>query len=56
MNCESCIYYVYDEEYDYFSCEQDLDEDEMMKFVKGMFRECPYYRCNDDYRIVRHQM
>ena len=27
--CESCVWYSYDEEYDDFVCEMDLDEDEM---------------------------
>ena len=30
--CESCVYYSYDEEYDDYICEMDLDEDEMVRF------------------------
>lgn len=55
-NCESCMYYQYDEEFEYYTCEQDLDEDEMVKFVRGNYSECPYYRFGDDYTIVRKQM
>ena len=31
--CESCVWYSYDEEYDDFVCEMDLDEDEMARFL-----------------------
>ena len=50
------MYYQYDEEFEYYTCEQDLDEDEMYKFVRGNYTECPYYRFGDDYTIVRKQM
>ena len=33
-----------------------LDEDEMVRFVQGDFRECPYYQVGDEYRVVRKQM
>ena len=41
-NCESCVNYVYD--------------DEMVKFLTGSFDNCPYYRLDDEYAVVRHQM
>ena len=31
--CESCVFYLYDEEYDDYVCDMDLDEDEMMLFL-----------------------
>ena len=43
-NCEECINYYYDEEYECNSCMMNLDEDEMYRFVKGSFSDCPYYR------------
>lgn len=54
-NCEDCINYYYDEEYECNSCTMQLDEDEMYKFIKGDFKGCPYYRQGDDYTIVRKQ-
>ena len=30
--CESCVWYVYDEEYDDYLCDMDLDEDELARF------------------------
>ena len=54
-NCERCNNYIYDEESESWSCAVNLDEDEMLHFLSGNFRECPYYRSDDDYEIVRHQ-
>ena len=54
--CEYCSNYVYDEDYEYYVCDINLDEDEMYRFVKGEFRDCPYYQFGDEYRIVRKQM
>ena len=55
-SCECCGNYVYDEDYEYYVCDMDLDEDEMVRFVQGDFRECPYYQVGDEYRVVRKQM
>jgi hypothetical protein len=55
-NCDCCANYVYDEEYECYTCMVDLDEDEMAKFVTGAFQDCPYYRNGDEYNVVRHQM
>ena len=46
-NCESCMNYEYDDDYECYVCTQDLDEDEMVRFVQGDFRECPYYQMGD---------
>lgn len=55
-NCESCAYYVYDEDYECYCCDVNLDEDEMAHFMMGTFHNCPYYQLDDEYRIVRKQM
>lgn len=55
-NCEYCGNYYYDEDYGYFVCEVDLDEDEMAHFMTNSFHHCPYFQMNDEYRIVRKQM
>ena len=54
--CEFCAKYIYEEEDDCYYCDVNLDEDEMYRFLSGNFRECPYYRSDDEYRVVRHQM
>ena len=51
-----CGNYVYDEDYGYYVCEMDLDEDEMRLFIQGSFHTCPYFQYGDEYRIVRKQM
>ena len=55
-NCEYCSNYVYDEEYGYYSCDVNLDEDEMGRFMTNTFQNCPYLQMNDEYKIVRKQM
>ena len=53
--CENCVWYSYDEEYDDFVCEMDLDEDEMARFLSSQAGDCPYWRPGDDYRTARRQ-
>lgn len=55
-NCEYCSNYVYDEEYGYYSCDVNLDEDEMGRFMTNTFQNCPYFQMNNEYKIVRKQM
>ena len=56
MICDTCANYAYDEDYEYYVCEVDLDEDEMMRFLTGNNQECPYYQSDDEYQVVRHQI
>lgn len=54
--CEDCMYYTYDEEFDDYSCEQDLDEDEMARFLAREFTSCPFYHGgNSDYYLSGKQ-
>ena len=54
-NCESCVFYDYDEDYDEYACQMNLDEDEMVRFLSGNTRSCPYYRFYDEYKSVQKQ-
>jgi len=54
--CECCINYVFNEEYNYYECQINLDEDELDKFLRNTFEDCPYFHLNDDYKIVKKQM
>lgn len=56
VNCEYCVNYSYDDDYECYTCEVNLDEDEMVKFITGNFHQCPYFKMGDEYRIVRKQM
>ncbi len=53
--CESCVFYDYDEDYDTYACQLNLDEDEMARFLSGHTRSCPYYRFYDEYKSVQKQ-
>ena len=41
-SCDSCEFYEYDEMTDTYGCNLSLDEDEMVEFLGGRTRECPY--------------
>ena len=56
VNCESCVFYDYDEDYDCYCCQMNLDEDEMVQFLSGHTRACPYYRFYDEYKSVQKQI
>ena len=56
VNCEYCVNYSYDDDYECYTCEVNLDEDEMGRFLRGTVSACPYYQSDDEYRIVRRQM
>ena len=55
-SCEQCGNYVYDEDYECYACEVDLDEDEMARFLADECKDCPYYQPGDEYLVVRKQM
>lgn len=55
-NCESCEFYDYDEYLDAYVCNVNLDQDEMLDFVRGNTRGCPYYRFYDEYKSVHKQI
>lgn len=54
-NCENCAHYVYDDEYDCYFCEANLDEDDMSRFLNQQTDSCPYFNFYDEYSIVRKQ-
>ncbi len=53
--CESCQFYNYDEEYDEYLCDVDMDEDEYVRFLSSHSRDCPYWRPGDEYLTARKQ-
>ena len=34
-NCDACVNYEYDEDYECYCCMVNLDEDEMYRFLSG---------------------
>ncbi len=55
-NCESCVFYDYDEEVEAYECRVNLDQDEMSGFLSGHTRACPFYRFYDEYKSVHKQI
>ena len=53
--CKNCSFYNYDDEYDEYVCDMDLDEDEMARFLAASADDCPYWRPGDEYRTARRQ-
>ncbi len=56
MNCEECSFYEYDEDDDAYYCSVNMDEDEFARFIQSNKKECPYFRFDNEYEIVKHQM
>ncbi|ABX41424.1 DUF6472 family protein [Lachnoclostridium phytofermentans] len=55
-NCECCSNYQYNEDYECYECDVNLDEDDMVRFLSDSFYNCPYFQLEDEYKIVRKQM
>lgn len=53
MDCESCAYYAFDDEYEDYYCTAALDEDEVYRISQT--KKCPYFRDGDEYKVVRRQ-
>lgn len=54
--CDTCSNYQYDEDYEYYVCMVDLDEDDMRHFLDGGSFDCAFYQRDDEYAVVRKQM
>ena len=55
-SCDMCAYLMYDEEYEDYVCDVNMDEDEMSRLYSDSHYACPYYKNGDEYRVVRKQM
>ena len=53
--CETCVFFRYDEEYDDYVCDMDLDEDEMAHYLSRSTAACPFFEPGDEYKIVQKQ-
>ena len=56
MKCDDCQFYVYDENYQEYVCDMDMDEDDFAHVMINGSDECPFWRDGDEYKVVRHQM
>ncbi len=56
VSCESCTYYIYDEDYESYVCDKNMDEDEYIRLMTDSHYQCPFYRNGDEYAVARKQM
>ena len=56
VSCESCTYYIYNEDYESYVCDKNMDEDEYIRLMTDRYFQCPFYRNGDEYAVVRNQM
>ena len=55
-SCDTCAYFIYDEETEEWECDVNMDEDDYVRLVTDRHSSCPYYRNGDEYAVVRKQM
>ncbi|MDD3173852.1 MAG: DUF6472 family protein [Herbinix sp.] len=55
-SCDSCINYIFDEVYDCYECQINLDEDDMGKFLSYAEFACPHFQFDNEYKIVNKQI
>ncbi|MCR5227581.1 MAG: DUF6472 family protein [Eubacterium sp.] len=55
-SCEYCAYYMYDDEIEEYVCDVNMDEDDFGRLMQSSFKDCPYFKDGDEYKVVRHQM
>ncbi|MCQ2462613.1 MAG: DUF6472 family protein [Clostridia bacterium] len=54
-SCDYCLNNEYDEELDDYVCSVEMDMDDMERFSYSQNRECPFFRINNEYKIVERQ-
>lgn len=52
-SCELCANFAYNEETEDYECMAYMDEDEVVSFLQT--KNCPAFRLDDEYGIVRKQ-
>ena len=53
--CDMCAHYCYDEDTEEYFCDVELDEDEYIRFLSSSNENCPYFRLDDEYGVVKRQ-
>ena len=53
-SCETCTYYIYDEEYECYLCDKNMDEDDYIRLMTNQHYQCSYYRNGDDYLVLEN--
>lgn len=55
-SCDTCNYYIYDEDFEEYVCDVNMDEDDFARLLSDKYFNCPYYKSDDEYKVVRKQM
>ena len=56
-SCDTCSNYRYDDDYEEYVCmEGSMDEDDFSRLMDGRVKQCPYYRFDNEYDIMKKQM
>ena len=58
MDCDTCVYYVWDEDAEEYFCDADLDEDDVAQLYQRPNHStgCRFWCSNNEYEVVRHQI
>jgi hypothetical protein len=54
--CDYCLYYTYDDDYESNVCQMNLDEDESSRMSYHGNSGCSYFRFGNEYTIVKKQI
>ncbi|MBO4229230.1 MAG: hypothetical protein J5938_02630 [Clostridia bacterium] len=54
-NCDDCVHFEYDPDWQETVCNVPLDEDEYERYLSGNHADCTYYQPYDEYKSVRKQ-
>ncbi len=53
--CEDCLNFEYDDEYNEYVCTVDMDMDDLVRIMSDKRSVCPFFRINNEYKIVEKQ-
>ena len=53
--CDYCLNNEYDEQLGEYTCTVDMDMDDMERFLFGRQKSCPFFRIDNEYKIVEKQ-
>ncbi|MCQ2518279.1 MAG: DUF6472 family protein [Lachnospiraceae bacterium] len=56
VSCDRCANFVFDDDYEDYVCMVNMDEDDYVRLTTDTHYQCPYFRNDDEYEVVRHQM
>ena len=56
MFCETCNYYIYDDDLEEYICDVNMDEDDYYRLMQNDRKKCPFYKNGDEYAVVKKQM